>query len=112
VTWHVRAERVIDTLVLARRKHPGGHNTLDDLCARYGVDRSPPRSTRRAAPALPEAAVYAALIAVGLWVILDTGSQQGSNFFYLLFLPVIIAAVRQGFDGWANRAASRGNRGF
>jgi DNA polymerase-3 subunit epsilon len=24
----------------ARRKHPGGHNTLDDLCARYGVDRS------------------------------------------------------------------------
>jgi DNA polymerase III epsilon subunit-like protein len=49
VTWHVRAERVIDTLVLARRKHPGGHNTLDDLCARYGVDRSPPRSTRRAA---------------------------------------------------------------
>jgi DNA polymerase III subunit epsilon len=27
-------ERVMDTLVLARRKHPGGHNTLDDLCAR------------------------------------------------------------------------------
>jgi DNA polymerase III subunit epsilon len=33
-------ERVVDTLVLARRKHPGGHNTLDDLCARYRVDRS------------------------------------------------------------------------
>jgi DNA polymerase III subunit epsilon len=33
-------ERVIDTLVLARRKHPGGNNTLDDLCSRYGVDRS------------------------------------------------------------------------
>ena len=33
-------ERVVDTLVLAWRKHPGGHNTLDDLCARYGVDRS------------------------------------------------------------------------
>ena len=32
-------ERVVDTLVLARRKHPGG-NTLDDLCARYRVDRS------------------------------------------------------------------------
>jgi DNA polymerase III subunit epsilon len=31
--------RVIDTLVLARRKHPGGL-TLDDLCTRYGVDRS------------------------------------------------------------------------
>jgi DNA polymerase III subunit epsilon len=30
---------VVDTLVLARRKHAGGHNTLD-LCARYRVDRS------------------------------------------------------------------------
>jgi len=30
---------VVDTLV-ARRKHAGGNNTLDDLCARYGVDRS------------------------------------------------------------------------
>jgi C4-dicarboxylate-specific signal transduction histidine kinase len=49
--------------------------------------------------ALPEAAVYVALISAGLWVVLDTRSQHGSNFFYLLFLPVIIAAVRQGFDG-------------
>src|SRR5262249_58896747 len=48
---------------------------------------------------LPEAAVYVALITAGLWVVLDTRSQHGSNFFYLLFLPVIIAAVRQGFDG-------------
>jgi DNA polymerase III subunit epsilon len=34
----IAPERVIDTLVLARRKHPGGHNTLDDLCSRYGVN--------------------------------------------------------------------------
>jgi DNA polymerase-3 subunit epsilon len=34
----IATERVIDTLVLARRKHPGGHNTLDDLCSRYGVN--------------------------------------------------------------------------
>jgi two-component system, LuxR family, sensor kinase FixL len=46
--------------------------------------------------ALPEAVVYAALIAAGLFVVLDTKSQHGSNFFYL---PVIIAAVRQGLDG-------------
>jgi DNA polymerase III subunit epsilon len=25
-------------LSCARRKHPGGHNTLDDLCSRYGVN--------------------------------------------------------------------------
>jgi len=33
-------DRVIDTLMLARRKHPGGGNKLDDLCARYGIDNS------------------------------------------------------------------------
>src|SRR5215831_8396665 len=48
--------------------------------------------------ALPEAAVYVALITTSLWVILDTKSQHGSSFFYVLFLPVIIAAVRRGFD--------------
>ena len=31
---------VIDTLMLARRKHPGGQNSLDALCARYGIDNS------------------------------------------------------------------------
>jgi len=36
----IAAERVVDTLALVQRKHPGGHNTLDDLCARYDVDRS------------------------------------------------------------------------
>jgi hypothetical protein len=35
----IAIERVVDTLVLAPRKHPGGHNTLDDLCSRYRVDR-------------------------------------------------------------------------
>jgi DNA polymerase-3 subunit epsilon len=32
--------RVIDTLMLARRKHPAGPNSLDALCARYGIDTS------------------------------------------------------------------------
>jgi DNA polymerase III subunit epsilon len=35
----IASERVIDTLVLARRTHAGGL-ALDDLCSRYGVDRS------------------------------------------------------------------------
>jgi len=48
---------------------------------------------------LPEAILYAVLIAASLWVIFQTSSQHGSDFFYLLFLPVIMAAVRQGFDG-------------
>lgn len=33
-------DRVIDTLALARRKHPMGPNTLDALCRRYGIDNS------------------------------------------------------------------------
>jgi DNA polymerase-3 subunit epsilon len=36
----VSAARVVDTLVLARRRHPGASNSLDALCARYGVDAS------------------------------------------------------------------------
>ena len=33
-------ERLIDTLLLARRKHPGVSNRLDDLCSRYSIDNS------------------------------------------------------------------------
>jgi DNA polymerase-3 subunit epsilon len=36
----VSRERIIDTLLLARRKHPGGSNRLDDLCVRYAIDNS------------------------------------------------------------------------
>lgn len=33
-------EHVIDTLAIARRKHPMGPNSLDALCRRYGIDNS------------------------------------------------------------------------
>ena len=33
-------DRVIDTLMLARKAHPMGPNSLDALCRRYGVDNS------------------------------------------------------------------------
>jgi DNA polymerase-3 subunit epsilon len=32
--------RVVDTLALARRKHPGAPSSLDALCRRYGIDNS------------------------------------------------------------------------
>ena len=32
--------RMIDTLVLARARHPGAKHSLDALCTRFGVDRS------------------------------------------------------------------------
>jgi DNA polymerase-3 subunit epsilon len=36
----ITRDRLVDTLLLARRKHPAGPNRLDDLCARYGIDNS------------------------------------------------------------------------
>ncbi|GAA0784787.1 DNA polymerase III subunit epsilon [Roseibium denhamense] len=33
-------DQVLDTLDLARRKHPSGPNSLDALCSRYGIDNS------------------------------------------------------------------------
>ncbi|MGE3832510.1 MAG: DNA polymerase III subunit epsilon [Parvibaculaceae bacterium] len=36
----IPSERVVDTLMLARQKHPMGPNSLDALCKRYGIDNS------------------------------------------------------------------------
>jgi len=36
----ISVDRIIDTLALARRKHPLAANSLDALCKRYGIDNS------------------------------------------------------------------------
>jgi len=36
ISW----DQVIDSLALARKKHPSGPNSLDALCRRYGIDNS------------------------------------------------------------------------
>lgn len=36
----IPVERIVDTLALARRRHPMGPNSLDALCRRYGIDNS------------------------------------------------------------------------
>lgn len=36
----ITSERVVDTLHIARQKHPGAANSLDALCRRYGIDNS------------------------------------------------------------------------
>ena len=33
-------DRVVDTLMIARRKHPAGPNSLDALCKRYGISNA------------------------------------------------------------------------
>lgn len=50
-------------------------------------------------PLLPEMAAFGAFIAVALWFIVGGGPADGFKFFYVLFIPVVGAAVRHGLDG-------------
>ncbi len=36
----VSLDRMVDTVAIARIRHPGAKNSLDALCTRYGIDRS------------------------------------------------------------------------
>lgn len=58
----IGSERVVDTLALARRRHPGAPASLDALCQRYGIDLS--RRTKHGALLDSEilAEVYAELL--------------------------------------------------
>ncbi|MFM9853202.1 MAG: DNA polymerase III subunit epsilon [Sphingomonadaceae bacterium] len=37
---HISESRMVDTLGLARIRHPGAKHSLDALCSRFGIDRS------------------------------------------------------------------------
>ena len=76
----ISRERLVDTLTLARRKHPGVSNRLDDLCSRYAIDNS--RRTKHGALLDAEllAEVYIDLI----------GARQSQ---------MILAESRQSFSG-------------
>ena len=43
----IQRDRLVDTLMLARRRYPAGPNSLDHLCARFSIDTS--RRTRHGA---------------------------------------------------------------
>ena len=36
----IAMDRMVDTVAIARKKHPGAKLSLDALCTRYGIDRS------------------------------------------------------------------------
>jgi DNA polymerase III subunit epsilon len=79
----VNRERMIDTLVIARRKHAGGSNRLDDLCERYAIDNS--RRTKHGALLDAEllAEVYVELI----------GARQASLVLSQAAMPTAAAGV-------------------
>ncbi len=68
---------IIDTLVMARKKHPGQRNSLDALCKRYEVDNS----QRELHGALLDAEILADvyLLMTGGQTTLQLASEEGSQ---------------------------------
>jgi DNA polymerase-3 subunit epsilon len=87
----IAAEQVVDTLALARRKHPGAPNNLDALCDRYRIDRS-----RR----VKHGALLDAEILVEIYGELTGGRQRSLSF----------AAIESGRRGAGPAAAARRTR--
>ncbi|ODT01062.1 MAG: DNA polymerase III subunit epsilon [Erythrobacter sp. SCN 62-14] len=75
--------RMIDTVAIARRKHPGAKLSLDALCTRYGIDRSHRVKHGALLDAELLAQVYVELTGgrqIGLELVDDTrGSGPGDN---------------------------------
>lgn len=61
-------DRALDSVALARIKHPGAKNSLDALCTRYGIDRS---------HRVKHGALLDAELLAQVWVELNGGRQIG-----------------------------------
>lgn len=103
-------DRALDTLVLARRRHPGAPASLDALCARYGIDNS--RRTRHGALLDAEilAEVYLELIGgrqadLGLGAISVDGARRGEAAIALPLVRPTPLAPRLGEGDRAAHAA-------
>ncbi|WP_419511801.1 DNA polymerase III subunit epsilon [Methylobacterium fujisawaense] len=77
-------EDVVDTLLIARRKHAGAANNLDALCTRYGIDRS--RRTKHGA-------LLDAQILAEVYVELLGGKQAGFDLGPVTATPTTAAAA-------------------
>ncbi len=85
----VSMERMVDTVALARRKHPGAKLSLDALCSRYGIDRS---------HRVKHGALLDAELLAQLYVELTGGRQIGLGLDVALETeasPIAVAAARQ-----------------
>ncbi len=57
------------------------------------------RTLRLLVARIPELAFFVVIIAAALWLVARTETADGYTLFYLLFLPVVIGAIRHGLDG-------------
>jgi DNA polymerase-3 subunit epsilon len=75
----VCASRMVDTLILARTRHPGAKHSLDALCMRFGIDRSHRVKHGALLDAQLLAQVYVELTGgrqIGLGLVAEAGSVQ------------------------------------
>ncbi|MGZ2412403.1 DNA polymerase III subunit epsilon [Sphingomonas sp. F9_3S_D5_B_2] len=73
----VCTSRMVDTLTLARSRHPGAKHSLDALCMRFGIDRSHRVKHGALLDAQLLAQVYVELTGgrqIGLGLVADTGA--------------------------------------
>jgi DNA polymerase-3 subunit epsilon len=80
----IAMDRVVDTLAIARKKHPGQPNSLDALCDRYRIDR-----TRR----VRHGALLDAEILVEVYCELTGGRQRSLTFGDAVELAAVAAAA-------------------
>jgi len=104
----IARDRLIDTLMLARRKHSAGPYSLDALCARYGIDNS--RRTKHGALLDAEilAEVYVELIGARQAVLglaeLSARAASGQGAVTLRARPIALAPRLSDAEQEAHRA--------
>ena len=79
---------------------------MTPLVLRLALLRSPSalHTLRRLAP---ELALYVLVVIGALWIIVGAQPATDFKFFYLLFVPVVLIAVRHGLDGACRASRSR-----
>lgn len=76
--------RMVDTLAMARSRHPGAKHTLDALCVRFGIDRS---------QRVLHGALLDAQLLAQVYVELMGGRQIGLGLVSEAAAPVVVAAT-------------------
>jgi DNA polymerase-3 subunit epsilon len=78
----VSLSRMVDTLTLARTRHPGAKHSLDALCIRFGIDRSQRVKHGALLDAQLLAQVYVELTGgrqIGLGLVADAGTVSAAE---------------------------------
>jgi signal transduction histidine kinase len=74
-----------------------GIAVVTPLLLRFGARQR--MAAQRLLSLAPEGALYFLVIGAALWAVLGSEQVPAFRLFYLLFVPVVIAAVRHGLDG-------------